>query len=72
MNHCGLSCPDLGKEVLLNGKFYEAQMDWDMIFGYEFIIETDSGVLPAQASMTLNQDDKPSWLSSPEHQPECQ
>ena len=43
-----------------------------MIVGYDFMMETDSGVLPAQASMTLYQDDKLSWLSSPEHHVECQ
>ena len=47
-------------------------MDWDMIFGYDFMMETDSGVLPAQASMVLYQDDQLSWLSSPEHHVECQ
>ena len=67
MNHRELSRPDLGKEILLQGRFYEAQMDWDMIAGYDFMMETDSGVLPAQASMTLYQDDQLSWLSSPEH-----
>ena len=40
-------------------------MDWDMIVGYDFMMETDSGVLPAQASMTLYQDDQLSWLSTP-------
>ena len=35
-------------------------------------METDSGVLPAQASMTLNQDDQLSWLWSPEHHAQCQ
>ena len=72
LNHCELSRPDLGKEILLQGRFYEAQMDWDMIVGYDFMMETDSGVLPAQASMTLYQDDQLSWLSSPEHHVECQ
>ena len=67
-----LSRPDLGKEILLHGRFYEAQMDWDMIVGYHFMTETDSGVLPAQPSMTLYQDDQLSWLSSPEHHAECQ
>ena len=67
VNHRELSCPDLGKEILLQGRFYEAQMDWDMIVGYDFIMETDSGVLPAQASMTPYQDDQLLWLSSPEH-----
>ena len=31
-------------------------MDWDMIVGYDFMMDTDSGVLQAQASMTLYQD----------------
>ena len=72
VTHRELSRPDLGKEILLQGRFYEAQMDWDMIVGYDFMMETDSGVLPAQASMTPYQDDQLSWLSSPEHHVECQ
>ena len=72
VNHRELSRPNLGKEILLQGRFYEAEMDWDMIVGYDFMMETDSGVLPAQASMTLYQDDQLSWLSSPEHHVECQ
>ena len=67
VNHRELSRPDLGKEILLQGRFYEAEMDWDMIVGYDLMMDTDSGVLPAQASMTLYQDDQLSWLSSPEH-----
>ena len=43
-----------------------------MIVGYNFMMETDSSVLPAQASMTLYQDDQLSWVSSPEHHVECQ
>ena len=31
VNHRELSRPDLGKEISLQGRFYEAQMDWDMI-----------------------------------------
>ena len=72
VNHRELSRPDLSKGIILQRRFYEAQMDWDMIVGYDFMMETDSGVLPAQASMTLHQDDQLSWLSSPEHHVECQ
>ena len=72
VNHRELSRPDLGKEVLLQARFYKAQMDWHMIVGYNFMMETDSGVLLAQASMILYQDDQLSWLSSPEHNVECQ
>ena len=71
-NQRELSRPDLGKEILLQGRFYEAQMDWDMIVGYDFMIETDSGVLPTQASMTLYQDEQLLWLSSPAQHVECQ
>ena len=53
VNHRELSRPDLGKEILLQGGFYEAQMDWDLIVGYDFMMQRDSGVLSAQASMTL-------------------
>ena len=72
VNHRELSRPDLGKEIPLQGRFYESEMDWDMIVGYDFMMETDSSVLPAKASMTLYQDDQLSWLSSPEHHVECQ
>ena len=72
VNQRELSCPDLGKEILPQGRFYEAQMDSDMIVGFNFMMETDSGVLPAKASMTLYQDDQLSWLLSPEHHVECQ
>ena len=72
VNHHELSRPGLGKEILLKGRFYEAQIDWDMIVGYHSTMETDSGVLQAQASMTLYQDDQLSWLSSTEHHVECQ
>ena len=57
VNNRVLSRPDLAKVILFNGRFYEAQMDWDMIVGYDFMMETDFGVLPAQAFMTLHQDD---------------
>ena len=72
VNHRELRRPDLGKEILLQGRFYEAEMDWDMIVGYDFMMETDSGHLSAKASMTLYQDNQLSWLSSPEHHVECQ
>ena len=33
VNHRGRSLPDLSKEILLKGSFYEAQMHQDMIVG---------------------------------------
>ena len=47
-------------------------MDWDMIVGEDFIMETDSGVFPTQTSMTLYDDDQLSWLSLPDRHVECQ
>ena len=47
-------------------------MDLDVIVGYDFMIKKDSGVLQAQASITLHQDDQFLWVSSPEHHVECQ
>ena len=67
LNHRELGRPDLCKEILLKGKFYEAQWDWHMIVGYDLMMGTDSSVLPAQTSMTLYQDNQLLWLSSPEH-----
>ena len=49
MNHREVSRPDLGKEIPLKGKFYQAQMDWDMIDRYGFMMERDTGAIPAQA-----------------------
>ena len=72
VNHRELRRPDLGKGILLKRRFYEAQMDGDMIVGYDFMMETDSSVLRAQTFVTLYQDDQLSWLSSPEHHVECQ
>ena len=62
VNHRGPRRPDLGKEILLKGKFYEALVDWDMIVGYDFMMERDSGVVPALAFLTLYQDDQLSIL----------
>ena len=39
-------------------------MDWDVIIGYDFMAATDTGVHPAQSSMTLYKDDCLSWLSA--------
>ena len=72
VNRCELSCLDPGKGILLKRKFYDAQMNWNMIVGYDFMMETDSYVLQAQASMILCQDDQLSWLSSLQHHVECQ
>ena len=47
-------------------------MQWDMIVGYDFMIETHCGVLPAQASITPYLNNQLSLLSSLERHVECQ
>ena len=46
-------------------------MDWDMIVRYDCMMETDSASLPAQATMTLYQEDGHSWPTSSEHHVHC-
>ena len=64
LNHEKLSRPDKGKRVTSGGTFYKADMDWDVIIGYDFMAATDTGVRPAQSSMTLYKDDCLCWLSA--------
>ena len=64
INHLELSKPEKGKLVKLSGGFSEAVMEWDLILGFEFIAGTNSGIQPAQCSMTLYEGDRLSWLSS--------
>ena len=33
VKHCELGGPDVCKETLLRGNFYEVQIDWDMFVG---------------------------------------
>ena len=64
LNHEELSRLDEGKRVTLGGTFHEADMDWDVIIGYYFKAATDTGVQPAQSSMTLYKDNCLTWLSA--------
>ena len=52
VNHRELSRPDLGKDILPKGTFYQAKIEWDLIVGYDFMMETESGIFLAQAAMT--------------------
>ena len=64
LNDEELSRPDKGKHVTLGGTFYDADMDWDVIIGYNFAAATDKPVQPAQSSMTLYKDNHLYWLSA--------
>ena len=48
----------------MGGTFYKADMDWDVISGYDSMAATETGVQPAEGSMTLYKDDRLSWLSA--------
>ena len=61
IHHEKLGRPDLGQPISLEGLFYEADMEWDMILGYGFMVDTSTGVLPAQSSITLYRDDRLPW-----------
>ena len=52
LNHEEVSRPDKGRRATEVGTFYEAEMDWDVIIGYDFMAATDTGLQPAQSSMT--------------------
>ena len=41
VKHRELSRPDLSKDIVLQGNFYQAKMDWDMIVGSDCMMETD-------------------------------
>ena len=64
LNHEKPSRLDKGKRVTLGGTFYEGDMDWNVIIGYDFMSATDAGVQPAESSMTIYKDHPSSWLSS--------
>ena len=54
VNHHELSRPDLGKEILLKGKCYEAQMVCDMIVGYGLRCSPSPGLydsVPGRAAL---------------------
>ena len=42
-------------------------MEWDMIMGYTFMVDTNTRVLPAQSSMILHQDDRLLWPLTRNH-----
>ena len=46
VRHDRLSRPDLGQEVQLQGKFYVADMPWDIILGYDWLLQHECGPMP--------------------------
>ena len=68
IHHGELNGRDLGKAISLEGLLYEADMEWDMIIGYDFMVDTSTGTLVAQSNMTLYRDDRLLWPSTTNHQ----
>ena len=64
LNHEEMSRPDKRKRINLGGTCDEADMDWDIMVGSDFMAATDTGVLPVQGSMTIYKKDCLWWLSA--------
>ena len=48
----GLDRPDQAKCLMLQGKFYEANLpDRDIIMGYNFMVSNSAGALPHHATL---------------------
>ena len=62
--HERLNCPDLAKRSTLSGNFYVADItDWDMIMGYDFMVEKVIGALPHRATLVREDNECLTWLS---------
>ena len=63
--HDRLDHPDQAKRLMLQGKFYEADLpDWDIIMGYDFMVSNSAGVLPHRATLIREANERLSWLST--------
>ena len=63
--HERLNRPDLAKRSTLSGNFYVADItDWDMIMGYDFMVENAIGALPHRATLVREDNECLTWLST--------
>ena len=63
--HERLNRPDFTKRSTLSGNFYVADItDWDMIMGYDFMVENAIGALPHCAMLVREDDECLTWLST--------
>ena len=63
--HERLNRPDLGKRSTLSWNFYVADVtDWDMIMGYDFMVENAIGARPHRATLVWEDNDCLTWLST--------
>ena len=63
--HERLNRPDLAKRSTPSGNFYVADItDWDMIMGYDFMVEIAIGALSHRATLVREDNDYLTWLST--------
>ena len=63
--HERLNRPDLAEGSTLSGNFYVADItDWDMIMGYDFMVENAIGALPHCAVLVREDNECLTWLST--------
>ena len=63
--HERLNRPDLAKRSTLSWNFYVADItDWDMIMGYDFMVENAMGALLHRATLVRQDNECLTWLST--------
>ena len=63
--HERLNRPDLAKGSTLSGNFYVADItDWDMIMGYDFMVQNAIGALPHRPTLVREDNKCLTWLST--------
>ena len=61
--HDRLDRPDQAKRLMLQGKFYEANLpDSDIIMGYDFMVSNSAGALPDRGTLIREANERLSWL----------
>ena len=67
--HDRLNRPDLVKRIVLSGDFWTADIsDWDIILGYDFMVNNAFGALPQRAPLVREDKESLTWLST-DHAP---
>ena len=61
--HERLDRPDQAKRLMLQEKFYEADLpDWDIIMGFDFMLSHSAGALPHRVTLIPEANERLSWL----------
>ena len=63
--HDRLDRPDQAKRLMLQGKFYGADLsDWDIVMGYDFMLSNSAGALPHRATFIRETNERLPCLST--------